>query len=117
MFKLISCETNKLSKKNILEILKLKDTYWRYGISEQKKFFQKKINKNDIHNLLYIKRVLKGYTCLRKKKYSYKSKKIHFFIFDTLVINKKVRSSGYGGKLMKFNNQIINKHKLLAFLN
>lgn len=116
MFKLISCETNKLTKKNILEILKLKDTYWRYGISEQKKFFKKKINKNDIHNLLYIKSDLKGYTCLRKKKYLFKSKKFHFFLFDTLVINKKVRSSGYGSKLMKFNNQIINKHKLLAFL-
>ena len=116
MLKLISCNTNKLTKKNISDIFRLKDTHWKYGINKQKNFFTKIININDVHNLLYFNQELKGYTCLRKKKYLQNSKKIKFFLFDTLIIDKKVRSSGYGNKLMTFNNQIINKHKLLAFL-
>ena len=47
------------------------------GLVNKKVF--KKINKNDIHNLLYIKSDLKGYTCLRKKKYLFNSKNFIFF--------------------------------------
>ena len=100
----------------MLEILNLKDSHWKYGLNKQKKFFKENINKEDLHNLLYFKDKLIGYTCLRVVNYNKNLKKIKCFLFDTLIINNEVRSNGYGRLLMNFNNKIIRNYKLKCFL-
>lgn len=116
MLKLFSKNTSALTKRNILDILKLKDMNWKYGLKKQEKFFSENIRKKDIHNLLYNSSILVGYTCLRKKKYCDKNLKFNFFHFDTLIINKKFRYLGLGRKLMKFNNKIIKEKKSCGIL-
>ena len=70
-----SINTKKLKKKEILYIFKLKNTEWKYGIKSQLKWFNKNIQNNDIHNLLYLKESLVGYNLLRKRKFLLKGKK------------------------------------------
>ena len=70
-----SINTKKLKKNEILSICKLKNTQWKYGIKSQLKWFNKNIQNNDIHNLLYLKESLVGYNLLRKRKFLLKGKK------------------------------------------
>ena len=116
MYKLFSKLTSKLTKKNILDILKLKDTEWKYGIDKQQKFFYQNIKNDDIHNLFYKCNNLIGYTCLRKKYYPKKNLNNYFLHFDTLIIKKKFRSLGLGHKIMNFNNKIIKNNKSYGIL-
>ena len=89
-------KTEKLSKKNILQICKLKDFHWKFGLQNQISWFNKNIKKNDLHNLLYIKKDLAGYTSLRKGYYNYsKNKKKNFLLFDTLILNPKYRKRAW----------------------
>ena len=53
---LYSKRTNKLSKIQINEICKLKNSHWKYGLKSQKKFFLKNVGLNDIHNLVFLKK-------------------------------------------------------------
>ena len=55
MIILKSLTTDKLKKKSIFEICKLKNTYWNYGIQSNLSWFRKNVKKKDIHNLLIIK--------------------------------------------------------------
>jgi len=120
MINLRSVKHEKLSKKNILDICKLKNEHWRYGLISNLKWFKKNIKKNDIHNLLFLKQELIGYTLLRKRiaftKYKQITKKINYLYFDTLIIKKKFRKKNYGNILMEFNSKIINKKKAHSFL-
>lgn len=110
-------KTEKLSKKNILQICKLKDFHWKFGLQNQISWFNKNIKKNDLHNLLYIKKDLAGYTSLRKGYYNYsKNKKKNFLLFDTLILNPKYRKKGMGNLMMRYNNFIITKEKKPSFL-
>ena len=70
-----SINTKKLKKKEILSICKLKNTQWKYGIKSQLKWFNKNIQNNDIHNLLYLNEILVGYNLLRKRKFLLKEQK------------------------------------------
>ena len=115
MLKFLSIKTNKLSKKNILDIIKLKNIKWKYGLKKQQIFFKKNIKKFDSHNMLYDKKILVGYTCLRKLKFKRNSRSFKYLIFDTLIIRKNIDIE-IGDKIMKFNNKIIKKQKLTAFL-
>jgi len=54
-----------LSKKIILDICKLKNENWNYGLTSNLKWFKKKVKKKDIHNLLFLNKKLIGYTLLR----------------------------------------------------
>ena len=54
LIELISKKVNKLSKTEILQICKLKEEQWKYGIKSQIDYFNKIIKKNDIHNLFFI---------------------------------------------------------------
>ena len=105
-----------LSKKIILDICKLKNEYWNYGIASNLKWFKKKVKKKDIHNLLFFNKKLIGYTLLRKRLAFIKKKKIHYFYFDTLVIKKKFRKKNYSKILMHTNSKVIVKKKLHSFL-
>lgn len=116
MFKINCLYTRKLSKKQKLEILKLKDIHWRHGLTSQILHFNKNYKKNDLNNLLYCKKKLIGYTGLRKMKIIINKKKINFLLFDTLIINKPFRNLGLSKLLMTFNNCVIENHKTRSYL-
>ena len=117
-YNLLSLPTHKLKKNNIRQITKLKDTQWKFGIKSQIKWFKQNIKKNDIHNLLYIKSKLIGYTLLRRRKFriNNQKKKRNYILFDTLIIHKTYRNKKLSDLLMKFNNSIIKQTGLFSFL-
>ena len=117
-YNLISLSTLKLNKNIIIQINKLKDSQWRFGLKSQLEWFEKNINKNDIHNLFYIKSKLIGYTLLRRRSYNtnHQFKKKSYILFDTLIIHKNYREKGFSNLLMSFNNTIIKETGLFSFL-
>ena len=59
---------NKNIKNNqILAISKLKDSFWPYGIKNQKKFLRSNTNINDLHILAYKNKNIVGYVNLKIK--------------------------------------------------
>ena len=58
MISFFSQITRNLSKKNIKEIINLKETHWSHGIKSQKEFLKKNLKPNDLYNLLYFKKKL-----------------------------------------------------------
>ena len=110
--KLVSLKTIDLKQNQILSICKLKDTYWKWSLSNQLKWFKKNVKKNDINNILKLNRRVIGYTLLRKRKAIRKKKIIYYYYFDTLIIDSKFRKKGYGKKLMKYNNKVLKKLKI-----
>jgi len=120
MIQLKSLKRKGLSNKDVLNICKLKNEYWKYGVSSNLKWFKKNIKKNDIHNLLFFNNELIGYTLLRKRIAFIKKKsiikKINYFYFDTLVIKKIFRKKKYRKLIMRTNSKVIVKQKLHSFL-
>ena len=111
IFILRSISSKKLKKKQVKEICILKDKEWKYGIKSQTKWFEDNVKKNDLHNLLYIKNKLIGYTLLRKRTYKINNSisKKNYLLFDTLIIDKNYRKKKYSSVLMNFINRIIRK--------
>jgi hypothetical protein len=117
MINLFSKLTKDLSRNEINEIINLKDEHWSYGGKNQKKYFKKNLNNNDIHNLLYFKKKLIGYTALRHSNYkNIKNKTIKYLHFDTIVIKKRFRKKHYSVLLMFYNNFIIKKNNKISIL-
>ena len=116
MIILESTKTKNLSKDQVNQICKLKDSHWRYGLKSQLDYFKKNIKSNDFHNCLYLNNKLIGYTVLRNRTYLKSNKKQKYFYFDTLIILKKLRKQKLSSLLMIFNNKVINNHKKPSFL-
>ena len=116
MYKFISCKTNQLRKSDLNKKIQIKDFFWKYGKFSQLKWFKKNIMKNDIHNLLFNEKDLIGYTCLRKKKLIKDKNKINFLLFDTIIIHPNYRKKGLSKILMKKNNSVIKKKKIISIL-
>ena len=116
-YSLVSLETSKLNINKIIQISNLKNPQWRFGINSQIEWFKKNIKKNDIHNLLYLKSKLIGYTLLRRRSFNNNNKlKKRYLLFDTLVIHKDYRNKKLSNLLMIFNNIIIRETRLFSFL-
>ena len=116
-YSLVSLKTSKLNKKKIIQISNLKDSHWSFGINSQLEWFKNKIKKNDIHNLLYFKSKLIGYTLLRRRSFNNNNKlKKRYLLFDTLIIHKDYRNKKLSNLLMIFNNTIIRETGLFSFL-
>ena len=116
-YSLVSLKTSKLNKNKIIQISNLKDSQWRYGINSQIEWFKKNIKKNDIHNLLYLKSKLIGYTLLRRRSFNNNNKlKKMYLLFDSLVVHKDYRNKKLSSLLMIFNNTIIRETRLFSFL-
>tara|TARA_B100000780_G_scaffold270516_1_gene230423 strand:+ start:147 stop:659 length:513 start_codon:yes stop_codon:yes gene_type:complete len=116
MITLKSLKTIELKKKDIKEICNLKNTFWKFGFDSNFLWFKKHIKKIDIHNLLYLRNELVGYTLLRNRSVFLNNNKKKYLYFDTLIIKKKFRNLKLSKILMTFNNEIIiskNKHSLL----
>ena len=114
--KLKSLKTKSLKKKDIEEICKLKNKEWKYGLKSQLNFFEKNYHKLDIHNLIYFKKKLIGYTALRKRLYGIRNNFKKYLLFDTLIIDSKFRKKKLSFELMNFNNKVIKKNKKFSFL-
>jgi hypothetical protein len=113
---LSSIRTRNLKKKQIIDICKLKNTFWQYGFKSNYEWFKDKVKENDINNLIYHNSRLIGYTLLKFRTfYSGKLKKKYIY-FDTFIINKKFRNRGISYYLMNFNNEIILKNNKFSFL-
>lgn len=116
-YSLVSLKTSKLNKNKIIQIVYLKDTQWSFGINSQLEWFKNNIKKNDIHNLLYFKSQLIGYTLLRRRSFHNNNKlKKRYLLFDTLIIHKNYRNKKLSNLLMIFNNTIIRETGLFSFL-
>ena len=109
-------KTYQLSKKNINQICKLKNTHWNYGFKSNLEWFRKNVKSNDIHNLIYYNSKLIGYTLLRVRTFYLGKIKKNYFYFDTLIVDIKYRNKGISHFLMKLNNQIIKKYNKISFL-
>ena len=113
---LISLKTFDLKKKQIFEIIKLKNSHWKTGLKKQLEWFRKNIKKDDIHNIIYLNRKMIGYNCLRNRKFKINKNYKSYLLFDTIVIQKRFRSRQFGKKFMELNNGIINKKKKISIL-
>ena len=82
-----SVHTCKLKKKDIIQICKLKNSYWNFGLKSNLRWFKKNVKKNDINNLIYLKKKIIGYTLFRKRTVIINKKKIKYLYFDTLIID------------------------------
>ena len=116
-----SIKTSELNKKQIDQILNLKNTYWKYGRKSQLKWFKKNALVNDLHNLLLINNEIVGYTFLanRSLKVLHLNKindKVSYTLFATLILSKKYRNFFYVSKFMKFNSEMIVKKNKPSFL-
>jgi predicted GNAT family N-acyltransferase len=110
--------TFKLKKKDILGIIRLKNSHWNFGISSQLSWFSnnKNVFKNDFHFFLKnIKKVF-GYVQLGKRKYILNSKEKNYYLFRTLIILKKERNKKLANKIMNEVSNFIKKKKLPGFL-
>ena len=111
-----SINTFKLNKKHIYQILRLKDSHWKFGYKSQLNWFERNIKSYDIHNFLYLNKKLLGYTCLRKRTFILNSKNIKYLLFDSLIIKKEMRKNKLSINLMNFNNKIIRKKKKIFLI-
>lgn len=114
--KLISKKKKELLKEEILDICKLKNETWKYGLKSQLNFFNENTLSNDLHNLFFINSKLIGYTVLKKRSCLFNKIKSKYILFDTLVIKKKFRKKNFSKLIMDFNNIIIEQQKIFAIL-
>ena len=116
MIILKSLEKKNLKKNDILNICKLKNSYWKYGIKSNLLWFKKNVKNNDLNIILKFNSSLIGYTLLRKRTYFSKNKRKKFFYLDTIIISNKFKGKNFGKTLISFNNFIIERFNLLGFL-
>lgn len=116
MIKFRSINTKKLNSNEILKILKIKDSYWKYGIKSQRTYFIENCKSNDIHNCLMYKKKLIGYNFLKYSYFDYKKKKINYLHFDTLIIDKKFRGKNLSIIFMNYINFLILKKRKSSIL-
>ncbi len=111
-----SLNLKKLNRKEIYEINKLKNSFWKYGLKNNLIWFKKNVLKDDIHVILKFKKKIIGYNLLRKRNFYYNSKKKNYYYFDTLIIDEKYRRLNLAKKILKYNNEIFKEKKSHSFL-
>lgn len=113
---LISLKTQNIKKKQILNICKLKNSFWRWTILNQLEWYKKHVKKKDINNMLMLDNKLAGYSLLRKRIAYVKNKPLIYYYFDSFIVRKKIRNKGFGKILIQFNNKILKNLKKHSFL-
>ncbi len=116
MVVLKSFKIKHLSKNDIFEICKLKNSFWKFGIKSNLRWFKENVKSDDLNIILKVNNVLVGYTLLRKRVYYIKNTKKKYFYLDTIIVSKKFINKGYGKILLQFDNFLINKFNFLGFL-
>ena len=113
MISIKSIETKNLKKKEILKICKLKNTFWKYGLKSNLKWFKSNMKTKDIHNLLYFKDKFVGYSVLRKRTFLIKKVKKKYLYSDTLIIDNRYRNLKLARIFWKFNSGMIIREKFM----
>tara|TARA_B100000886_G_C20417604_1_gene489978 strand:- start:701 stop:1213 length:513 start_codon:yes stop_codon:yes gene_type:complete len=110
--------TNRLTKKQILSICKLKNSFWKFGLKSNIKWFNRYIQKKDINFILHDKDKadIIGYTALRLRTFFYNNKKFKYYYFDTIIVEKLQRDKGYSKLLMSKIKMFIKNQKISSFL-
>ena len=110
--------TLRLKKKDILDIVKLKNSHWNFSISSQLSWFKNNNNvfKNDFHLFLKKNEKIVGYVQLGKRKYILNSKVNNYYLFRTLIVTKKERNKKLATKIMNEVSKFIKQKKLPSFL-
>ena len=116
-----SIKTSELNKKQIDQILNLKNIHWKHGYESQLTWFKKNALLDDSHNLMLINNEIVGYTFLANRSLKMFhlnkiNKKVSYTLFDTLILSEKYRNFFYVSKFMKFNSKIIYKKNNPSFL-
>ena len=114
--KILSKKTCQLNRSQILEICKLKNSYWKYGLKSNLMWFNNYTKKNDINNLMFINSKLVGYTLLRIRTFFCGNAKKKYLYFDTFILDKNFRGKSLLSFLMNANLQSITKSKKISFL-
>jgi len=116
--KIIEKLTIHLTNEEIYQIIKLKNSYWNFGLKSQIEWFKKKINikKKDTHILLKNKKNIIGYVQLGYRKFNINKNSRKYLLFRTLIINKKFRKKLLSKKIMDKVITIINNKKIICFL-
>jgi len=107
-----------LDKKLIKNICNLKRTFWKFSLNSHLIWFKNFVKKNDVHILLYNKKILIGYNLLRTRtffKNSYKTSNKYFY-FDTLIIAKKYRGKNFSKRIIEKSLKISKKSDLPIIL-
>ena len=115
-YSILSKKTHQLSSKEINAICNLKNTHWKYNIKSQLDWFKKNIKKTDIHNMIYFKSQIIGYTLLRNRLCKINTIFKKYLLFDTLILKKKFRKKKISSLLMNFNNDLIKLNNKFSFL-
>lgn len=116
MIKIYTQNKKNLKKKDIYEICKLKNSFWKYGINENLKWFKKNVKNNDLNILIKKNNKIIGYTLLRKRKLKVDNKTKYYLYLDTIIISKSERKKNFGDILIRFNNLIIEQYNCIGIL-
>ncbi len=110
--------TFKLIKKDIYQIINLKNSEWDYGIPSQLKWFNDKKNvfKSDLHFYLKKNKRIVAYVQLGKRKYVINSKSKNYILFRTLIVLKNQRGNNLSKKIMDEVVKFIKLKKKPCFL-
>ena len=116
--KIVKKFTNNLTKEEIHQIIKLKNSYWNFGLKSQNEWFKKRTNikKKDIHIFIKNKKNIIGYVQLGYRKFNIKKNSQKYLLFRTLIINKKFRKKFLSKKIMNKVMDIINNKRIISFL-
>jgi len=109
-----------LTKRFKTEIFKLKKTHYKYSLKSQKNWFDKNINAQDKHLLLFKNNKIIGYNVLRIKKliiiYKQKITEQNCYLFDTLVLHPNLRNKGLSRLIMNKSNLVIKNKNYFSVL-
>ena len=110
--------TFNLSKKDIREIIYLKNTHWKFGYSSQLNWFKNKTNvfKGDLHFFLKKNKKIIAYVQLGKRSCLFAKKKGKYILFRTLIVLKKERGNDVSEIIMKKVLKFVKLQKLPCFL-
>lgn len=109
-------ETLELSDNTINEILEIKNQRWSYGISSQKEWFEKNIDQNDYHFLIYSEDKLLAYANLVCLKVLINHQLIDTLGLGNVCTSTLVSNQGFGKLLMASINMFLKKSNKSAFL-
>jgi len=111
-------QTYKLKKNDIEQIIRLKNTQWKFGYQSQLKWFRNKKNilSTDYHFYIKKNKRIISYVQLGKRKYLIGSKKSNYILFRTLIVSKNERGKNLSQLIMQNVQKFIKKKNLPCFL-
>ena len=84
--------TDKLFEGVINSICIFKDIFWKYGINSQLEWFNKYVNLDDKHYIIYNPDTIAGYGLIRKVN--------DYYIIDNILVGDKYRKIGFGKQIV-----------------